>query len=81
MSKKQHDILRLLQRIIPDMASLYCIFDVAFGWGHVNLIEACVPVLLSLIGHIAQHSSDTYFETKTIVTKILPDREPEEEEE
>lgn len=78
MSKKSHDLLRLLQLIIPDIVGLYCLLDVAFGWGYVNLAEALVPIVLSIIGHVAQYSSNTYFDTKTIVTKILPDKEREE---
>ena len=81
MSKKLHDFLRLMQRIIPDIASAYCILDAFFGWGRVNLVEGLVPIILSIIGHTAQWSSDTYFSTKSIVTKILPDKEVETEEE
>ena len=80
MNKKQHDFLRLLQLIIPDLASLYGVLDVAFGWGHISVVEACVPLVISIISHIAQASSNTYFATKTIVTKIVPDEEPKEEE-
>ena len=81
MSKKQHDFLRLLQLIIPDLASLYGVLDVAFGWGHISVVEACVPIIISIISHIAQASSNTYFSTKSIVTKILPDKEVEQEAE
>ena len=47
MTNKQFDYLRLLQLIIPDLAALYCILDRTFGWGHVSLVEACVPVVLA----------------------------------
>lgn len=79
MTKNLHDILRLLQMIIPDIVSVYCIIDRAFGWGHISVVEALVPVTLSLLAHIAQWSSNEYFSTKTIVTKILPDKEEGEE--
>ncbi len=81
MTNKQFDILRLLQVVIPDIAALYCIVDKACGWGHVSLAEACVPVVLSILGHITQYLSNNYFSTKTIVTKILPDKEDGEEAE
>lgn len=80
MTNKQFDILRLLQVVIPDLAALYCVLDRTFGWGQVSLVEACVPVVLAIIGHVAKYFSDSYFSTKTIVTKILPDKEAEEEE-
>lgn len=80
MTNRQFDYLRLLQLIIPDIAALYCILDRTFGWGQVSLVEACVPVVLAIIGHVAKYLSDSYFSTKTIVTKILPDKEAEEEE-
>lgn len=81
MTNKQFHSLRLLQVIIPDIAALYCILDKAFGWGHISLAEACVPVFLSILGHITQYLSDEYFSTKSIVTKILPDKEEGTEEE
>lgn len=81
MTQKSHDILRLLQMIIPDIVSLYCILDKAFGWGHVSVVEALVPITLSLLAHVAQWSSNEYFSTKTIITKILPDKPQEEETE
>lgn len=80
MTKKRFDFLRLLQLIIPDIASLYCILDRTFGWGQVSMVEACVPIVLSIISHIAQASSNNYFATKSIVTKIVPDKKPNEED-
>ena len=79
MTQKSHDILRLLQMIIPDIVSIYCILDRAFGWGHISVVETLVPITLSLLAHIAQWSSNEYFSTKSIVTKILPDKEEGEE--
>lgn len=75
MTNKQFDFLRLLQLIVPDIVSLYCILDRAFGWGQVSIVEACVPIVMSIIGHVAKALSDNYFSTKSIVTKILPDKE------
>ena len=81
MTNKQFDTLRLLQVIVPDIVSAYCILDKAFGWGHISLAEALVPVALSILGHITQFLSDKYFSTKSIVTKIVPDKEEREEDE
>jgi len=79
MTNKQFDLLRLLQLLIPDIVSLYCILDKTFGWGHITLVEACVPIVLSIIGHVAKALSDNYFSTKTIIPKITPDKEPKSE--
>jgi len=69
MTNKQFDYLRLLQLIIPDLAALYCILDRTFGWGQVSLVEACVPIVLAIIGHVAKALSAQYFKDKQIVNK------------
>lgn len=78
MSNKMHDILRTLQWLIPAVVTLYGAFDTAFGWGVVGTVETLASAVITFIGIVAQHSSSKYFETKSIVTKILPDKEPEE---
>lgn len=81
MSNKLHDILRTLQWLIPAVVTLFGAFDKAFGWGVITTVETLASAVVAFIGVIAQHSSATYFSTKSIVTKIVPDEEPEEEEE
>lgn len=77
MSKRAHDILRLLQRIIPHAVAIYSLIDYFFGIGMVGLVEGIVSEVIALIGEFADGDSSRYFSTKSIVTKITPD--PEEE--
>ena len=80
MSNKLHDLLRNLQWFIPAVVTLFGAFDKAFGWGIISVVETLASAVVAFIGVIAQHSSATYFSTKTIVTRIVPDEEPKEEE-
>ena len=81
MSNRLHDLLRTLQWLIPAVIALYGTIDAAFGIGVIGIVETIGSAVVTFIGIVAQHSSAEYFATKSIVTKILPDREPEEEEE
>lgn len=78
MNGKLHDILRTLQWLIPSLVTLYGAFDKAFGWGLIGTVETLGSAMVAFIGVVAQHSSHQYFETKSIVTKILPDKAQEE---
>lgn len=80
MSNKMHDLLRTLQWLIPAVITLFGAIDTCFGWGLVGTVETIGSAIVTFIGVIAQHSSATYFSTKTIVTKITPDKEPKPEE-
>jgi len=81
MTNKQFDSLRLLQWLIPAIVTLFGAFDTAFGWGIVGKVETLASAIVTFIGVLAQHSSAEYFSTKSIVTKILPDKEEREEDE
>ena len=81
MTNKQFDILRLLQWLIPALVTLYGVIDRVFGIGAVGTVETLASAVVAFIGVVAQHSSSQYFSTKTIVTKILPDKEDGEEAE
>lgn len=76
MSSKLHDILRTLQWLIPALVTFFGVLDKAFSWGVFGTVEMIASGFVALIGVIAQHSSHTYFDTKTIVTKITPDKDP-----
>ena len=80
ISDKAHKILRTLQWIIPDLFAFYGVLDGVFGWGLVDTVETVVFAFVGLLGNIAQHSSKTYFDTKTIVDKVYGDADPEEAE-
>ncbi len=79
MSNKLHDLLRTLQWLIPAVVTRFGAFDKAFGWGIIGTVETLASAVVAFIGVIAQHSPATYFSTKTIVTKVVPDAEPKEE--
>lgn len=78
MNSKLHDLLRTLQWLIPAMMTLYGAFDKVFGWGLVGTVETLGSAIVAFIGIVAQNSSAQYFSTKSIVTKILPDKPQEE---
>ena len=77
MNSKVHDILRTLQWLIPALVALYGTIDAVFGIGAIGVVETLASAVVTFIGVVAQHSSKEYFATKTIVTKILPDKEQE----
>lgn len=77
MSNKLHDVLRTLQWLIPALVALYGTIDAVFGIGAIGVVETLASAVVTFIGVVAQHSSKEYFSTKTIVTKILPDSNPE----
>lgn len=81
MSNKLHDLLRTMQWLLPALVTLFGAFDKVFGWGLIGIVETIGSAVVAFIGIVAQHSSAEYFSTKTIVTKILPDKEPDKEEE
>lgn len=75
MSDKMHNLLRTLQWLIPDLFAFYGVLDRIFGWGQVDTIGIIVSAFVGLLGSIAQHSSKTYFDTRDIVDKVVPDTE------
>lgn len=78
MSNKLHDILRTLQWLIPALVAFFGVLDKAFSLGVFGTVEMIASGFVALIGVIAQHSSHTYFDTKTIITKITQDKDPNE---
>lgn len=75
MSKKLYDTLRVLQWLIPALTALYGVVDKVFGIGVSAQVATLSAAVVAFIGVCLEHESDVYFSTKTIVTKILPDRE------
>jgi hypothetical protein len=77
MSDKMHNILRLLQWLIPALVTLYGVFDKVFGWGLIGDVETIASAIVAFIGVVAQHSSKVYFDTRDIIDKVVPDTEDE----
>ena len=70
-----HDILRMLQWLIPELFAFYGVLDKIFGWGYADTLSTIVSALVGLLGNMAQHSSKTFFATKAIVEKHLTTKE------
>ena len=77
MSDKMHNMLRTLQWLIPALVTLYGVIDKVFGWGIIGNVETIASALVTFIGAIAEHSSKVFFDTRTIVDKVVPDTEEE----
>ena len=76
ITNKLHDILRILQWLIPALVALYGTIDAVFGIGAIGVVETLASAVVTFIGVVAQHSSKEYFSTKTIIGKITPDKDP-----
>lgn len=75
MNDKMHNLLRTLQWLIPALVTLYGVVDRVFGWGLIGDVETIASGVLTFIGIVAQNSSKTFFSTKSIVDKVVPDTE------
>lgn len=80
MSKKLHDSLRFLQWFIPALTTFYGVIDKVFGWGLTPTVMTISAGAVAFIGVCLEHDSAEYFSTRSIVTKIQPDTESEDEE-
>ena len=73
---KTHDILRKLQLIFAAVAGALGIITTAIDLGKTGLIVTTIISALSyFVGQLAQSDSNTYFDTKSIVDKVVPDEE------
>lgn len=77
MDQKLYDTLRRLQWLIPALTALYSVVDKVFSIGVSAQVATLSAAVVAFIGVVLEHESDAYFSTKTIVTKITPDREEE----
>lgn len=69
MSAKFHDILRILQWLVPALVTFYGVLDKVFGWGFGATVATIATALVTLIGVIVEHDSREYFKDKAIVGK------------
>lgn len=78
-SAKTHDLLRKLQLIFAALGGALGIVAAAVDLGQAGVIVAAVlSAAAYFVGQLAEKDSEEYFDTKTVITKILPDKEPEE---
>ena len=80
MSKKLHDSLRFLQWFIPAITTFYGVIDKVFNIGVTDIVMTISAGAVAFIGVCLEHDSAEYFSTRSIVTKIQPDNESEDEE-
>lgn len=80
MSKHLHDSLRFLQWFIPALTTFYGVIDKVFNIGVTDIVMTISAGAVAFIGVCLEHDSAEYFSTRSIVTKIQPDTESEDEE-
>ena len=79
LSEKTHKILRKAQLLIFAATAAWGALAGAMDLGHIGSIVAAVLGAGGVfVTYLVENDSSTYFSTKTIVNKILPDKEPEE---
>ena len=80
MTKKLHDSLRFLQWFIPALTTFYGVIDKVFSIGVTDIVMTISAGAVAFIGVCLEHDSAEFFSTRSIVTKIQPDNESEDEE-
>lgn len=77
-SEKTHDLMRKLQLIFAASAGAIGIVSAAVDLGRIGVIIAAILSAAGyFVGHLAENDSAAYFDTKTIMTKVMPDEEVE----
>lgn len=81
-SKKTHDLMRKLQLIFAAMGGALGIVSAAVDLGRVGIIvTAVLSAAAYFVGQLAESDSTEFFDTRDIVTKVVPDSPHREEEE
>lgn len=77
--EKTHKLLRQAQLIIFALSCAMSTLTAAIDLGRVGAIVCAVITAIGVfVTTLVENDSKEYFSTKTIVTKILPDKKPEE---
>lgn len=78
LSDKLYDILKYIAQIaLPALATLYVTIAGIWGLPYAEAISGTIMAVDFFLGAILKISSDQYFSTKDIVTKVVPDQEAE----
>lgn len=81
-SAKTHDIMRKLQLIFAALGGALGIVSAAVDLGRVGIIvTAVLSAAAYFVGQLAESDSAEFFDTRDIVTKVVPDSPHREEEE
>lgn len=67
MTKKLHDILRLLQWILPALGALYAALAEIWGLPAADKIVPTIAAVVAFIGICLEYDSKTFFADKEIV--------------
>ena len=77
-SEKTHSIMRKLQLIFAACGGALGILAAAVDLGRVGVIATAVlSAAAYFVGQLAENDSTAYFDTRTIVDKVVPDTEEE----
>lgn len=80
MSQKSHDLFRKLQLIFAAASGALGVLSASIDLGRVGVIATAILAACGyFVGYMAEHDSEEYFSTRSIVTKIVPDNESEDE--
>lgn len=74
LSDKAYDTLKYLAQIVlPALATFYVTIAGIWGLPYAEAISGTIMAVDLFLGAILKISSDQYFRTKDIVTKVVPD--------
>lgn len=73
-NKKTHDLMRKLQLIFAALGGAVGILSAAVDLGKVGIIvTAVISAAAYFVGYLAEKDSADYFDTRTVVDKIVED--------
>lgn len=73
-NKKTHDLMRKLQLIFAALGGAIGILSAAVDLGKVGIIvTAVISAAAYFVGYLAEKDSTEYFDTRTVVDKIVED--------
>ena len=79
-SAKTHDLMRKLQLIFAALGGAFGIVSAAVDLGRVGAaVTAVLSACAYFVGQLAEDDSTKFFDTRDIVTKVVPDEEPTQE--
>ena len=74
LSDKAYDFLKYIAQIVlPALATLYVTVAGIWSLPYAEAISGTIMAVDFFLGAILKISSDQYFRTKDIVTKVVPD--------
>lgn len=78
LSDRLYDILKYIAQIfLPALATLYVTIAGIWGLPYAEAISGTIMAVDLCLGAMLKISSDAYFRTKDIVTKVVSDQEEE----